>query len=81
MSTLRFRSILVYLNDGDWVEDCTALTEHFEGRMELLRWSERRSRSRVEPGCLLPSATTGLAFASLSADAAEAVAQALKRAA
>ena len=23
-----------YYNDGDWVEGCTALVEHFDGRME-----------------------------------------------
>jgi UDP-2,3-diacylglucosamine pyrophosphatase LpxH len=29
-----------YYNDGDWVESCTALVEHFDGRMEILRWAE-----------------------------------------
>ncbi len=28
-----------YYNDGDWVEGCTALVEHFDGRMELLHWA------------------------------------------
>jgi UDP-2,3-diacylglucosamine pyrophosphatase LpxH len=27
---------LCYYNDGDWVEGCTALVEHFDGRMEVL---------------------------------------------
>ena len=27
-----------YLNCGDWVESCTALVEHLDGRLELLRW-------------------------------------------
>ena len=27
-----------YVNTGDWVESCTALVEHFDGRLELLRW-------------------------------------------
>lgn len=31
---------LAYYNDGDWVESCTALVEHPDGRMEILRWSE-----------------------------------------
>ncbi len=31
---------VLYLNDGDWVESCTALVEHADGRLELLRWSE-----------------------------------------
>jgi UDP-2,3-diacylglucosamine pyrophosphatase LpxH len=28
-----------YMNDGDWVESCTALVEHMDGRMELLDWA------------------------------------------
>lgn len=27
-----------YVNDGDWVENCTALVEHLNGRLELLDW-------------------------------------------
>jgi UDP-2,3-diacylglucosamine pyrophosphatase LpxH len=30
---------LLYLNDGDWVENCTALVEHEDGRFELLDWA------------------------------------------
>jgi UDP-2,3-diacylglucosamine pyrophosphatase LpxH len=33
---------VVYCNDGDWVESCTVLTEDFEGRMSLLRWTEQK---------------------------------------
>lgn len=29
---------ILYANDGDWVESCTALVEHEDGRLELLRW-------------------------------------------
>ena len=29
-----------YYNDGDWVEGCNALVEHFDGTMELLHWPE-----------------------------------------
>ncbi len=29
-----------YLNSGDWVESCTALIEHADGRFEILRWSQ-----------------------------------------
>ena len=29
-----------YLNDGDWVESCTALVEHFDGHFEILRWNK-----------------------------------------
>jgi UDP-2,3-diacylglucosamine pyrophosphatase LpxH len=31
---------ILYCNDGDWVESCTALVEHFDGRLEILRWAE-----------------------------------------
>ena len=34
-----------YYNDGDWVESCTALVEHDDGRMEIINWAERK---RVE---------------------------------
>ncbi len=30
-----------YYNTGDWVESCTALVEHYDGRMELIFWNER----------------------------------------
>ncbi|MEO6388233.1 MAG: UDP-2,3-diacylglucosamine diphosphatase [Croceibacterium sp.] len=33
-----------YYNDGDWVEGCTALVEHFDGRMEILHWHEEIAR-------------------------------------
>jgi UDP-2,3-diacylglucosamine pyrophosphatase LpxH len=29
---------VIYCNDGDWVESCTALVEHFDGRLELVDW-------------------------------------------
>jgi UDP-2,3-diacylglucosamine pyrophosphatase LpxH len=40
--TAEFRSIdgIEYYNDGDWVEGCTALVEHFDGRMEVLHWAD-----------------------------------------
>ncbi len=31
---------VLYCNDGDWVESCTALVEHPDGRMEILPWLE-----------------------------------------
>ena len=36
---------VVYCNDGDWVESCTALVEHADGRMEILNWAEIRQLS------------------------------------
>ncbi|GGF01377.1 UDP-2,3-diacylglucosamine diphosphatase [Pseudoalteromonas gelatinilytica] len=31
---------ILYCNDGDWIENCTALVENSAGRIELLHWSE-----------------------------------------
>ena len=30
---------LTYINCGDWVDSCTAIVEHPDGRMELVDWS------------------------------------------
>jgi UDP-2,3-diacylglucosamine pyrophosphatase LpxH len=30
---------VLYMNDGDWVESCTALVEHHDGRLELIDWA------------------------------------------
>ena len=30
---------ILYLNDGDWVESCTALVEDARGHLEILRWA------------------------------------------
>ena len=40
--TAEMRTIagVAYYNDGDWVESCTALVEHDDGRMELLHWAD-----------------------------------------
>ena len=35
---------IAYYNDGDWVEGCTALVEHMDGRMEVLHWPEEMAR-------------------------------------
>jgi hypothetical protein len=28
------------MNDGDWVESCTALVEHHDGRWEIVTWTQ-----------------------------------------
>lgn len=30
--------IVKYMNDGDWVESCSALVEHHDGRFEIVYW-------------------------------------------
>ena len=32
---------ITYCNDGDWVESCTALVEHSDGRLEILDWTRQ----------------------------------------
>jgi hypothetical protein len=39
---------VLYCNDGDWVESCTALVEHPDGRLEILEWAKLRSWSMLE---------------------------------
>jgi len=29
---------LLYVNCGDWVDSCTAIVEHFDGRLEVVHW-------------------------------------------
>jgi UDP-2,3-diacylglucosamine pyrophosphatase LpxH len=41
-----------YINCGDWVDSCTAIVEHFDGRMELVDWGVRARE--------LPQAELGL---------------------
>jgi len=39
----------LYMNCGDWVESCTALAEHTDGRFEIIQWTERRLPALVAP--------------------------------
>jgi UDP-2,3-diacylglucosamine pyrophosphatase LpxH len=46
-----------YYNDGDWVEGCTALVEHSDGRMELLHWADEiAARRETESATIAPLA-------------------------
>jgi UDP-2,3-diacylglucosamine pyrophosphatase LpxH len=42
---MRMVNGVLYLNDGDWVESCTALVEHHDGRLELIDWVARNKLS------------------------------------
>jgi UDP-2,3-diacylglucosamine pyrophosphatase LpxH len=39
---------VLYCNDGDWVESCTALVEHLDGRLEIIDWVAIRQASMLE---------------------------------
>ena len=38
---------ILYYNDGDWVDNRTALVEHESGELELLRWPEAAAVRRT----------------------------------
>jgi UDP-2,3-diacylglucosamine pyrophosphatase LpxH len=40
---------VLYYNDGDWVESCSALVEHDDGRFELLDWARQRQWDLLAP--------------------------------
>jgi UDP-2,3-diacylglucosamine pyrophosphatase LpxH len=40
---------ILYCNDGDWVESCTALVEHFDGTLEIIDWMARRALDPLQP--------------------------------
>jgi UDP-2,3-diacylglucosamine pyrophosphatase LpxH len=45
---------VLYFNDGDWVESCTALVEDAGGRMEILHWSPFGESHHVAPAASDP---------------------------
>jgi UDP-2,3-diacylglucosamine pyrophosphatase LpxH len=54
---MRMVNGVMYMNDGDWVESCTALVEHLDGRMELIDWVARNKLSMLaKPGARLNAA-------------------------
>ena len=43
-----------YVNTGDWVESCTAVVEHFDGRMEILTWAKVLPEASAGNDALVP---------------------------
>ena len=37
-AVIRVEDDLTYVNCGDWVESCTAVVEHYDGRLEIIEW-------------------------------------------
>lgn len=44
---LRLTGGTLYANCGDWVESCTALVEHEDGRLEIVRWPDLPEQTAV----------------------------------
>ena len=40
---------VLYCNDGDWVESCSALVEHFDGRLEIIHWAKLHALDPLNP--------------------------------
>ncbi len=38
---------ILYCNDGDWVESCTALVEHASGELEIIYWAKIQHQVQV----------------------------------
>jgi UDP-2,3-diacylglucosamine pyrophosphatase LpxH len=62
---IRMIGDVLYLNDGDWVESCSALVEDALGNMEIIRWATP-SQSR-EPVGKIPARAPSRAPASVPA--------------
>jgi UDP-2,3-diacylglucosamine pyrophosphatase LpxH len=45
---------VIYINCGDWVDSCTAVVEHHDGRMELVDWGVRAALAHL-PAASAPS--------------------------
>jgi len=41
---------ILYCNDGDWVESCTALVEDFDGTLDIVHWLGRQGVSTTTQG-------------------------------
>ncbi len=46
---------VLYVNDGDWVESCTAAVEHADGRIELIDWAAERRWSMLDRRAATPA--------------------------
>ncbi|MEP0072374.1 MAG: UDP-2,3-diacylglucosamine diphosphatase [Marinomonas sp.] len=48
-ASFQMKEGVLYCNDGDWVEHCTALTESASGELNLMHWSEQPKMLATEP--------------------------------
>ena len=48
-----------YLNCGDWVESCTAIAEHHDGRFEIMTWTDDQ-RDALVPAADVAQSARGL---------------------
>ena len=55
-------------NSGDWVESCTALVEHFDGRLELINWIDQWALDPLTGRITVPDDSDAEAPALVDAD-------------
>ncbi|MFN6972375.1 MAG: UDP-2,3-diacylglucosamine diphosphatase [Rheinheimera sp.] len=41
---IRLQDDIIYCNDGDWIDNCTALTEQMDGTLALYQWTEQAAQ-------------------------------------
>jgi len=69
---MRMVNGVMYLNDGDWVESCTALVEHDDGRLELVDWVARNKLSMLNSSAAKVSTPRSDVFQAVAAEIAAA---------
>jgi UDP-2,3-diacylglucosamine pyrophosphatase LpxH len=47
---------VAYINDGDWVESCSALVEHADGRLEIVYWAKLQSKAPLRQSSQIEAA-------------------------
>ena len=57
-SSVRNIGGIEYFNTGDWVESCTAIVEHYDGKMELLRPENNALVSEISDQVRAPAPVT-----------------------
>ncbi len=45
-----------YMNCGDWVESCTAIAEHADGRFEIITWTRQKPQGEIPTFAVEPQA-------------------------
>jgi len=50
---------IIYMNDGDWVESCTALVEHHNGHWEIITWTQEKDHVVDDINSSTPDGSTG----------------------
>jgi UDP-2,3-diacylglucosamine pyrophosphatase LpxH len=58
---MRYIEGVLYCNDGDWVETCTALVEDHNGSLQLLHWADEKQALKLESEIFEPQAACATA--------------------